>query len=179
MANKDQAAWVERVLGLRLNAPPMTGAIAASPEAPDVDPTAEKAELRSLGLDLADVWQGAVEAFRTATDAVNEQIKQLQAALRETDDPDLHDIADSGLNALTANTRVPLMTAIQEAGAATPPQLKAAAPKVLKAVAAFRAQLASPEIMACDANPFGVEVAVGQTFSGALDQLAYAARLAA
>ncbi len=176
MVNRDQAAWVERVLGLRPNTPAATE---ASPGDLDVDPETEKAELRALGLDLADVWQGAAAAFRAATDAVNEQIKQLQAALRETDDPDLHDIADSGLNALTANTRVPLMTAIQEAGAATPPQLKAAAPKVLKAVAAFRAQLASPEVMACDANPFGVDVAVGETFSGALDQLAYAARLAA
>lgn len=175
MAREDQAAWVQRVLGMRMDALPTIDEI----DDPDVDPEAEKAELKELGLEIADVWQGAVAAFRAASAEVDEQIRQLQAALRETDDPDLHDIADSGLNALTGNTRVPLMAAIQDAGNGSSEQLKAGARTVLKAVGAFRTQLASPEIKACDRNPFGVEVALDATFSGALDQLAYAARLAA
>lgn len=175
MADEDQAAWVQRVLGIRLDALPTADEI----DDPELDPEAEKAALKELGLDVGDVWVGAVEAFRAASEQVDAQIRQLQAALRETDDPDLHDIADSGLNALTGNTRVPLMAAIMEAGAGDPQQLKAAAPKVLKAVGAFRTQLASPQVAACDNNPFDVDVALGETFSGALDQLASAARLAA
>lgn len=174
MANEDQAVWLERVLGIRLDALPTIDEI----DDPDDDPETEKQELEELGLDVADLWDGAVELFRAASDEVDNQIKQLQAALRETDDPDLHDIADSGLNALTGNTRVPLMAALLEAGKGNAEQLKAAAPKVLKAVSAFRQQLSSPQIQACDHNPFGVEMAVGATFSSALDQLASAARLA-
>jgi hypothetical protein len=175
VANEEQAAWVERVLGIRLDALPTLDEL----DDPEVDPTAEKAELQELGLEVADLWQGAVQSFRAASDEVNKQIQQLQAALRETDDPDLHDIAEFGLNALTGNTRVPLMAAITEAGTGSPEQLRAAAPKLLKAVGAFRARLASPEVRACDSNPFGVDMAIEQTFTGALDQLAYAARLAA
>lgn len=175
MANEAQAAWVERVLGIRLDALPTLDEI----DGADVDPETERANLKEMGLEVADVWQGAVQAFQTATEAANAQISQLQAALRETDDADLHDIADSGLNALTGNTRVPLMAAIQAAGDGNPVQLKAAAPNLLKAVGAFRAQLSSPQVLACDRNPFDVEVAFAQTFSGALDQLADAARLAA
>jgi hypothetical protein len=34
-------------------------------------------------------------------------------------------------------------------------------------------------VKACDNNPFDVDVSVGETYSGALDELEYAAKLAA
>ncbi|HLY55489.1 MAG TPA: hypothetical protein VKS60_08035 [Stellaceae bacterium] len=170
MSDVEKTAWVERVLGVKSG---------GESEEPELDVEGETAELKAMGLEVSDIWLSAVEAFEAATEEANGQISQLQAALRETDDIDLHDIADSGLNALTENTRVPLMAAIRDAGAGGPVQLKKAAPKILQTVEAFRAQLASPQVQACDNNPFGVQVSFGATFSDALDQLAHAAKLAA
>ena len=172
--SESQIDWVFRVFGIRLDALPTLDEI----DDPDFDAETERAELQEMGLDISDVWESAVDAFERATEEADVQIRALQEALRETDDPDLHDIADSGLNALTGNTRVPLMAAIVEANGG-PVKLKAAAPKVLKAVGAFRQQLGSEQVQACDRNPFDVEVSLAQTYAGALDQLAHAARLSA
>ncbi len=150
---------------------------ADDPEDRELDVDEAKAELEALGLGIPDIWLSAVDAFAAATDTVNAQITQLQLALRETGDVDLLGIADSGLNALTAGTRVPLMAALMDAGS-DGANIEAAAPKVLKAVAAFRTRLNAPEIMACDSNPFGVEVSIADTFAAALDQLGYVAQLA-
>lgn len=176
MVSKDRADWIEKVLGVNLSGLGEGGE--AEEEEEQVDVKAEMEELKSLGLDLPALWEGAVEAFNAATETVNGQIAELQAALRETDDADLHDIAEFGLGALTENTRVPLMAAIMEGGKGSPAQLKKAAPKLIKAVGAFRDRLKSEEVRACDANPW-VPTSIALTFSEALGQIERAAKMAA
>ena len=170
-ATDQQNAWILRVLGVMAGeqrlATPANGAAAS-------------ASLAELGLGVVDIWVSARDAFREATEAVNVQVSELQGALRDTYDPALQDIAELGLNALTRNTRVPLLTAIMEVGNGSPEQLKKSAPKLTNAIAAFRAVLtADPRIAACDNNPFAVQVAIVDTYAGALGQLEYAVSLAA
>ena len=172
MSDVEKTAWVERVLGVKSGG---TG----EDEEPELDVEGETAELKAMGLEVSDIWLSAVEAFEAATEDANGQIRELQAVLWQTDDLDLHDIADRGLNAMTENTRVPLMAAILDAGSGSPVMLKKAAPKILAAVQAFRTQLASVQVSVCDNNPFGVQMTFEDTYSGALDQLAHAAKLAA
>jgi len=167
---KDYADWVARVLDIKVDAG---------------DAEVAPLDLKSLGLEVGDVWQAAHAAYDQATETVNRQLTALQAALRESDDPELHDIADyladvanAGLNAFTGGTRVPLMAAMLEAGNGDPAALKAAAPKLRKAVDAFRKRIETePHIAACDNNPFGVDVSIVATYAGALDQVEYAAGL--
>ncbi len=150
--------WLQRVLGVSV----MQDAPA---EEEDMGPEA-------LGLDVSDMWQAATDAFRSATATVDSQITGLQSALRQETDPELDQIAELGLNALTRNTRVPLMAALMEAGDGSGERLKAAAPKLRKAIDSFRSVLSSdPKIAACDDNPFEVEVTIVETYSEALDQL--------
>jgi hypothetical protein len=151
-----QDEWVRRTLGITLNR----------------DDGLDEAELAELGLDLTDMWVAAREAFQRATEQVDTQISALQAALRDSDDPDYEEIAEFGLNGLTDNTRVPLQAAILEAKAGTTVELRAAAPKLIKAVAAFRSQLSSDaRIEACDDNPLDVEVFIRETYGDALDRI--------
>jgi hypothetical protein len=70
------------------------------------------------------------------------------------------------------DTRVPLMAALQGGGNGSQTQMTAAAPKLSKAIADFRANLAAePRIAARDDNPFGLPVAIRDTYERALDQL--------
>jgi len=148
--------WIRRVLGITLNR----------------DDGLDETELAELGLDLADMWVAAREAFQRAADEVDAQISALQAALRDSADPDYEEIADFGLNGLTDNTRVPLQVAIMEAKAGTTASLRAAAPQLIEAVAAFRSQLLSdPRIEACDDNPLDIEVSIRETYVDALDRI--------
>ena len=159
MATIEQNDWVARVLGVGANTSPGV-------------PEGESLDLAALGLDTSDLWQGAVQTFQNAVEAVDGQISELQATLRDSDDPELHEIAEFGLNGVTGNTRVPLMAAMREAGDGGAAQLTAAKPKLTRAIDAFRKQLASePRIAACDTNPFDVPVAIQSTYEDALDQL--------
>jgi hypothetical protein len=173
MATEDQNGWVAQVLKVSIKEPD------GSNEGNEIVASEEESELAALGVSKGDLWETAVAGFRSATEKVDLQIADLQAVLRETDDVDLHDIADAGLNALTGNTRVPLKAALVDAGTGDPTRLKAATPKLLKAIAKFRAQLSSMEIAACDNNPFDVPIAIADTYSAALDQLVYAVKMAA
>lgn len=160
----EQNQWIGRVLGIEL------GGDQGSESAP--------LDLDELGLSVMEVWGAARDSFRAATEEVDGQIRELQAALRESDDMDLQEIAEFGLNALTGNTRVPLLAALQEASGGVT-QLKESAAKVKKAIADFRNQLNSePRVAACDDNPFGVTVAIVDTYEGALDALEHAVSLA-
>ncbi len=168
MASQQQNEWVQRILGVA-----MTQAGGDDDEDVDLSPTA-------LGLDASDLWKAATQAFRTATETVDGQIGALQAALRQEMDPELDKISEFGLNALTRNTRVPLMAALTEAGDGSGERLKSAAPKLEKAIAAFRSVIATdPKIAAADNNPFDVEVTIRSTFAGVLEQLERVVKLAA
>ena len=128
-ASDEQNAWTRRVLGVSL---PQAGGAGA------------EYDLDDLGLDMADLWKAARTAFDRANADVDRQIAALQVELRQSNDEELEEIADSGLNALTGNTRVPLVAALIEAGPGDPAQVRAAAPKLTRAIAAFRAHIEAP-----------------------------------
>jgi hypothetical protein len=165
VATVEQHAWTERVLGIDLaalrdsTANPASGIVTT-------------ASLDELGLDTTDVWQAACAAFRVASDEVDAQISKLQGELRDSDDPELNEISELGLNAMTGNTRVPLQTAIREAGDGAVQHLRATVPKLRSAIDSFRKQLTSDRrVAACDANPFGIDMSIRATYESALDQM--------
>jgi len=96
-------AWVQR--GLGVNFPPPTGRLGA---------VAGKVA-NDDGRDFAKVWADAAARWRDAVDA---QISQLQSALKQTDDEELHEIAEFGLNGITGGTKVKLMAAIRDVSSA-------------------------------------------------------------
>jgi hypothetical protein len=154
-------AWVERVLGTRFISPT---------DRPGVAPTGKPAN--DDRHDFARMWADAAARWRDASDAVDGQISQLQSALKQTDDEELHEIAEFGLNGITGGTKVKLMAAIREvssAGATVPRTLVG---RARQAVAAFGDQIDSDErVDACDENPFGVAVSIRASFAPALAAL--------
>ena len=167
--NDDQNDYLKRVFGL---AP--ANHEAGEHEANEAED--DQAELDSLGLDHDDLWRAARAAFDTATEKVDAQIAALQAALRNSGDAELAAIADLGLNGVTGGTRVPLMSALKEAGAGGQ-DAKKAAPKLLNAIGAFRSHITSdPQVAAYQDNPCDVAIDIIGTFESALDQLETAAK---
>jgi hypothetical protein len=166
--SSEQNAWVSRVLGLSAGGESET----------DEEEFGE--DFEELGLDVSDVWRAARRAFDVATESVDAQIKALQSELRESEDYQLEEIAEYGLNGLTNNTRVPLIAALLESGDGSKKQLQTAGPKIEKAAQTFITQLNSdPRVAACDQNPFGIELAIAVTYQDAVDQLLNAVRAAA
>jgi hypothetical protein len=136
--------------------------------------------LRSLAefdLQPIEVWDAARGEFDSAVETVDRQISELQSFLATSNDDELEYIAELGLNAMSKDTRVPLMAALLEAGRGNANKVASATGKLLSKVAAFRTNLTNPVVEACDQNPFGVTMSVRATYEGALDQLAHAARM--
>jgi hypothetical protein len=141
--------WLRRVLGFGL---PETeqGSAANTPQA-------------------ATQWKAAVERWKAASEAVDGQISALQVVLLQSGDPQLKEIAEHGLNAVTGNHRVPLQTALIELGAGEPVAMRNAGPKVLAAVNDFREYLeTSEQVAVCDDNPFDTPVSIRATLGAAL-----------
>lgn len=131
-------AWLKRVLGVVL-------------------PEAGGASANGAG-----DWQAARQAWQAASDTVDGQITALQAALRQSGDETLREIAEYGLNGVTGNYKVPLMAAMAEQ----------AGPKALEVIRAFRSHIEADErIEVCDDNPFGVAVTIRATLGTALAQM--------
>jgi hypothetical protein len=108
-------------------------------------------------------WKAAFDHWKAASEAVDGQIRALQAVLRQSGDPQLKEIAEHGLNGVTGNHRVPLQTALIELGA------RNAGPKVLAAVNDFREYLeTSEQVAVCDDNPFDTPVSIRATLGAAL-----------
>ena len=142
MATADQNDWVTRVLGIRFGAGGGMG-----------------------GADL----KAAAERWRDASEAADAQIARLQQVLRGSDDSELGEIGEFGINAVTGNFRVPLMAALMGAQAGNPQD----AAKLAAAIQRFRDHLDSDDrVEACDDNPFGVQVSLRGTLIPALDELA-------
>jgi hypothetical protein len=141
MPDEKQVQWVTRVLG-----------------------SGPGTETESDGTPL----QSAIAQFRAASAAVDAQITALQHALTASDDEELREIGDYGLNAVTGNFRVPLMAALLDIERGADPGQKLAS-----AIEAFRDHLETDDqVEACDDNPFGVAVSIRATLIPALDQLA-------
>ena len=89
MATAEQAAWVERVLGVKAG----DAARAAGP------------------------WTQVMPIWRDAKETVDGDITKLQAKLKATGDDDLEQIAEYGLYGATTGEAVRLMAALRDADA--------------------------------------------------------------
>lgn len=127
------------------------------------------------GVDDADIEARLIKAnaaWLKANAEVDSQIAKLQAALRSTDDVELHEIAEFGMNGLTGNHKVRLMAALRDILGAAPDKRDQPAKAALKVSGAFRTHLqGSGTVEACENNPFGVQVAIRPTLLPVLDQL--------
>ena len=151
-------AWVEQVFGIQIGAPGANGGDASE------DVSGEEAPGQS--------WEQAVASWQDASEDVDAQISQLQAALKQSDFSFLHKIADAGLNGITANHKVPVLAAIQDVNRASGNGRQKAAKKARSSVDAFIAHLnGDARVQACDDNPFGVSVGIKSTLVPALQKL--------
>jgi hypothetical protein len=148
--------WVERVLGVKVPGRAGAAGVAAAPG-----------------------WAAARQGWQAASEAVDRQIANLQAVLRQSGDDRLEEIAEFGLNGLTGNHKVPLMALLVALGEGDPARLQKAGPKALNLIDAFRKHLqGSEEVEVCDGNPFGIPVAIRATLLPALARLAAALQAA-
>jgi hypothetical protein len=151
MAGGDEGtkrAWIRRILGVELS-----GA--------------------DGNVSLAD----SVAGWQRALKMVDDQIAALQKVLRATPDPELQDIAEFGLGAMTGSHKVKIQAALLDMQSGTGGGRKAVV--AIRLVDAFLAHLASdPRIAACDASPFGVPMSIRRTLTPALDALRSALRAA-
>ena len=126
-------------------------------------------------LDFPSLWKAAKSDWETANEAVDGQIAKLQVALKQTTDSDLQQIAEFGLNAITAGHKVQFLTAVREVDQSTEEKLVDAASAAQEAIDDFIMHLESDERgAACDANPFKVPMSVRSTLSKALTQMSAA-----
>lgn len=110
----------------------------------------------------------AATAWREANEAVDAQISKLQSALRADEDEEMREIAEFGLNGLTAGFKVQLMAALSGAEAGNQGDLA----KLASAAGRFRQFLEDDErIEACEENPFGVPVEIRSRLVPALMRL--------
>jgi hypothetical protein len=136
--------WVKRVLGIDLPGAAQGGAV-------------------KRGAPLMPIWLAAKEEVDTG-------IGKLQDALRQSDDEDLHAIAEFGLYGATRGQTVQLMAALTDADKSHSPEALA---KVVNAVDDFRDFLdGAPIVDLIENNPFGVAVPMRQTLGAALAELA-------
>jgi hypothetical protein len=128
---------------------------------------------RVLGVEVrrgggTEAIQRAMARWQAASDAVDDQIAQLQAALRRSGDEELAEIAEYGLNGVTGNHKVPLLAALIGAVGGNAGD-RAKLPSI---VSAFRAHLETgDQVEACDENPFGVTVTIRSSLVEALGQV--------
>lgn len=141
--------------------------------------TADDATAAQSGMDgFAKLWADAKEVWTRASDTVDAQIVKLQAALKKSDDEELVEIAEFGLNAVTGGFKVPLMAVIRDLDSAGAPKPETIA-KARNIVADFHAHINSDERVAvCDDNPFGVAMSIRATLGEALAQMAKALKTA-
>jgi hypothetical protein len=152
MSSAKQDGWIARVLGVNVT------------EAGLKAGTAPK--LGGAGI------VAACDAWHDASEAVDAQIAALGKALRDSGDEELEEIADFGLNAVTANHKVPLMAALVELGSGSPEAIAKSGPKVLAAALAFRKHIESDaRVAACDENPLGLAVSIRDTLGPVLAAL--------
>jgi hypothetical protein len=143
-----KADWVRRVLGVSV---PGAAPAAAAPAAD---------------------WRTAREGFRDATEAVDDQITVLAAAMRASGDEIMEAIADRGMNALTAGHKVKLMAAIMDVGSGDRAAMLKAGPKTIAMARQFQDHIESDErVAACEDNPFGVALTIRATLGPALATL--------
>lgn len=117
-------------------------------------------------------WAAATRTWRDASDTIDGQLNQLASALKASNDTELKDIAEFGLNAVTGNFKVPLMAVMRDLDGATGEARGKAITKARTIVEGFADHISDEErVLACDENPFGVPVTIRKTLGGALAQM--------
>src|SRR5512139_760744 len=140
------------------------------PAATGVTPPTEEA--LALAPEFPKRWNEAKAAWRSAMEIVDGQLDTLRGSLLLADDPDLGQIAEFGLNAITANHRVPLDAALIDVDKAPDDRKETAIERALARVVAFRNHIETDErVDACDNNPFEVKVTIRAELGGALARL--------
>lgn len=117
-------------------------------------------------------WRTARDNWQRAVETVDGQIAQLQGVLKSYDDPELREIGEYGLNAMTGNHKVLMMATIQDITLAGGAPDKSVIGAAGKRIAAFDKHLAGDaRVKAVDANPFGVKMSVADTLRASLANL--------
>jgi hypothetical protein len=146
-ANQAQNGWIARVLGV----------------------TPGAAALGST--DARRMWESARAIWFDASKRADAQLAALQGVLRASDDEELRQIADMGLNAVTGNHKVPLLAAIQDIDGSEQPDGGKIA-KLRQIADGFIEHLASDlHVDAVDTNELGVTVRIADTLIPALEEL--------
>ncbi len=121
----------------------------------------------------------AREALLRANETVDGQLNALRRKLLASDDPDLRQIAESGLNAITVDRRVGLMAAVMDLDSADASTKTARAEAARNAAVALRSFVETDErIATCDECPT-LEITIRKTMSAALSGLEQALAAAA
>ncbi len=158
MPGDAKAEWVKRVLGVIVATAPPDGGPAAT-----FDEVAFKRSFRA-----------ALATWRDASESVEAQLNDIRKALLDTDDDELHRIAEYGLNGITDRRKVGLHAALlelgQAAGAAVPPLAKKAAQAAVEYQLFVRSDA---RVTACDLYP-DIKTPIGPTLGEALGKLAQA-----
>ena len=124
-------------------------------------------------------WSAAQAAWKIALETVDAQLGKLQQTLRSSEDEELRDIAEFGLNGVTGNFKVPLLAAMQDIEAARDDARGSQARRATQIATGFLKHIENAtEVAACDENPFGVQVSIRKTLGGALAQLNDALKMA-
>lgn len=117
-------------------------------------------------------WDAVRAKWEKAEEKVGDQVAAMQAAFRKSGAPQLQEIANFGLPALTGNTRSKAIAAMMDVD-----RIKSAPnPKILakadKRFAEISAHLKSdPRVKAVDSNPFGLKVSIAASLCGAIDEM--------
>jgi hypothetical protein len=140
-------AWIERVLGFQF--PPQPTAAGSGRE-----------------------WQAARRAWDAAIQTVDRQISALQSVLRGSGDPELIEIAEFGLNAVTGDHKARLTALLTELGDGNLAVMERSGGKARALLAEFRTHIENdPRVAACDGNPTKVSVSIRATLAPALAAL--------
>jgi hypothetical protein len=153
--------------------PPPASATAASA------PTVEQTSAASNNQEFLRAWAAAKAAWTSAIETVDTQLGKLQQALNSSDDEELREIGEFGVNGVTGNFKVPLLAVMQDLESAADDARGAHARRAAKIAAGFLKHIESAtRVQACDENPFGVQVSIRKTLGGALAQLNDALKMA-
>ena len=118
------------------------------------------------------LWPKAKSAWQDALDTVNAQLEKLRRELLGIDDAELKQIAEFGLNAITADHKVPLQAAIIDVDQASAADKAKAIASAKDLVMEFRDHIDTDErVEACDNNPFEVKVTIRESLDAALSQM--------
>ena len=123
-------------------------------------------------VEFREPWALAKQVWEEAVADVRDQMVALQNGLMMSDDDELAEIGEFGLNAVTQNHLVPIRAALMEIDAAGADRLKTAAKRLQNLVVEFRKHVnESPKVKACEKNPLEIPVAIGDTLEPGFDAL--------